>query len=109
MKLLLLLVLLIGFAGYVLPARIEVAATTCAALDSRAGRLLDAEVAKLPQSGTAKPPTRPPGALGAALGDMVHRAVPFLPTEFACAVAYWVTIAQPDLAKLAPGAIPPKG
>jgi hypothetical protein len=101
MKLLLLLLGIAAFAGYILPGRIEVTASPCTALDARAGRLLDAAV--------GKSAPRAPGSLSALLGEAVRSHVPFLPAEIACATAYWVTVYQPDLGKLAPGAIPPGG
>jgi hypothetical protein len=100
-KLLLLLLAVIGFAGYILPGRLEITATPCTALDARAGRLLDA--------GLAKPLPRSPGALGTALGEVIHSHFPFLPGEIACAAAFWMTVYQPDLTRLAPGLAPPKG
>ena len=59
MKLILVMLGLIGFAGYVLPGRIEVVATPCMALEARAGRLLGGgEAADQPASGRSGPDGR---------------------------------------------------
>ncbi len=100
MKLLLVIIGLIGFAAYVLPGRLEVAATPCLALNARAGRLVEA--LKLPAG------TRPTD-LGRIAGDVVQRTVPFLPPEIGCAAAYWLTVYQPDLTLLAPGLAQQRG
>ena len=92
MKLILVMLGLIGFAGYVLPGRIEVVATPCMALEARAGRLLGG--GKLPTSPRAVDP-------GRMVGEVVRRNVPFLPPEIGCAAAYWLTVYQPDLGRLA--------
>jgi hypothetical protein len=39
----------------------------------------------------------------------VQRNVPGMPPEIACAAAYWVTVYQPDLTRLAPGFGAPRG
>ena len=99
MKLLLLLLGIAAFAGYILPGRLEVTSSPCTALDARAGRLLDAAL--------GKSTPRAPGSLSAPLGAVVRSHLPFVPAEIACAAAYWLTVYQPDLEKLAPGLIPP--
>ncbi len=106
MKLILLLVIILGFAAYFLPARLEVAAAPCAALETRAGRLIDGEMAKLPAKAQA---ARPTVALGPLIGETVSRRLPGVPPEIACAVAYWFTVFQPDVTMLLPGLALPRG
>ncbi len=100
MKLLLLLLGIVGFAGYILPGRVEVTASPCTALDARAGRLLDAAL--------GKSAPHAPGNLSTLLGEIVRSHLPFVPAEIACAAAYWMTIYQPDLGSLAPSLVPPR-
>jgi len=98
-KLLLVLIGLLGLAAYVLPGRLEVTPSPCPALDARAARLLG--MSKMPQGAR-------PADLGKIIGEVVQRNVPFLPPEIACAAAYWLSVYQPDLNRLAAGLAAPR-
>jgi hypothetical protein len=83
MKLVVLIAIALGVAFFY-PARHEQTQTACAALEKRVVALLPPAQAKL------LPPNANPQA-------RIHGMIPFLPPQAGCAVAYWLTIAKPDL------------
>jgi hypothetical protein len=95
-KFLLLLALVAAIGAIYLPGQREGTTGVCVALDARIGRLLHDENVKaaLPSQAGALSP-------GAALAETVRRRVPFIPPEVACAAAYWMSVYEPDLHRLA--------
>ena len=93
MKLIVLVAIALG-AAFFYPARHEQTATACAALEKRVVATLPPQMAKLvPRN--ASPQTT------------IQGVIPFLPPEAGCAVAYWLTMAKPDMAQtLAAGLFP---
>ena len=92
-KTLLVLVVLALVGAYLYPRRHEETDTACAALKHRLSTLMQAEwprAAALPGAASFDP------AL-AALRDRL----PFLSPEEACVAGYWISLAQPDFARLA--------
>ena len=95
MKFLLLLLVVAALGALYLPGQREGTPGVCQALDARVAEILRGQVEKLPPAAGQTVPT------GATLTALVRQRVPFLPPEIACAAAYWITVYQPDLRRLA--------
>ena len=101
-KTLLVLVVLALVGAYLYPRRHEGTDTACAALKHRLTVLMQSE---LPHAAALSGAANFDPAL-AALRDRL----PFLSPEEACVAGYWMTLFQPDLARLAqflPALAPP--
>jgi hypothetical protein len=98
------LVLLIaaGFAGYLLPARLEATASPCGALERRLRTMAEAEMARVPQSSDpraqsalARAKAQLPTA--ATLEQLAREQLGMLPPEAGCAVGYWIAVFKPAM------------
>ena len=108
MKIILLLLVAILGAAYFLPPELESTQSNCDAVNARARKMADIELAKLPanattakaQSAIAAAKAQMPS--GQAITAIIQAKLPQVPPEAGCAAAYWATQIWPDIRSWAP-------
>jgi hypothetical protein len=102
MRYILVLLIAAGFAGYLLPARLEATAGACGALERRLRTLVEAEIARMPlstdpgaQPALARAKAQLPTA--ATLEQLARERLSMLPPEAGCAVGYWIAVFKPAM------------